>query len=160
MIYEDRFTDEEVKAFEELRHRLFWGKSGIDYLVGFMILLSNAKASHRYLYRGFTYGGYLSMRASRVKKIKVNKKYFTLARLLRLTSYEQILWYKNILKPFKDTLSDITDCVLGLPKNSKPETIVISSQLHVVPEFKSNLSITKQDVMDMIRDIVKHGKMG
>ena len=41
MIYEDRFTEDELTALDTLRVKLSWGESSINYFIAYMILLSN-----------------------------------------------------------------------------------------------------------------------
>jgi hypothetical protein len=159
MIYEDRFTKDELTALDTLRVKLSWGESSINYFIAYMILLSNLNPRLLKYKNNQRYGGYLSLNARTIKR-EIKHKRYTLARLIHGKSSEQILWYKYILTPLKGTLESITDDILGLPKDSPNDTLVFKTQIYTVPRFKNQLHITKQEVMDIIEGIVKDGKMG
>lgn len=154
MIYQDMFNEQELKALQELKRKLFWSDTGINYLIAFIYLFSKGNAKQKvYDYRTI-YGGYLMLSAKRVKR-----KYYTLYKLITKEPDNQILWFSNILTKCDDSLSTITEDVLNLPRNCPKETIAHSSQIHLIPDYKTNLNITKGDIMELIEGIVKNAKM-
>lgn len=157
MIYTDRFTQEDINAFNTLRTKLHWSEEGIDYLIGYMKILSNF--NHKLLINPFRgshtrYAGYLALPATRLRKL-----YFTTSKLVRLSSHEQISYYINILEPFRDNAEQVTESVLNLPRNCSLNTIVCNTQLFILPEYRSQIYLNKRNLIDILEETVYAGKM-
>lgn len=161
MIYQDRFTNAETDALNTLVHNMYWASDTVDYLVAYMKLLSDINSSHyKVVIHRKPVVGYLALPVERINKIIVNNPTYTgytySTHLLKKKPEEQILWWKNIFYKHCHDLSDVTDSVLGLPFKSPMTTKVYNTQLHSLPQYLSNLEVSKQDVMNDIRGII-HG---
>lgn len=159
MIYQDRFTQAETDAINTLIHELHWASDTADYLVAYMKLLSDINP---HLYKIVIHRkpvvGYLALPFERINKVLADKKtyrgYTFAPHFLRIKPEEQILWFKKVFHKYCSTLEDVTDSVLGLPFRCPPETKVYNSQIHTLPQYVSNLEISKKDVMNDIKGII------
>lgn len=157
MIYTDKFTQKDINAFDTLRSNLHWSERGIHYLIGYMKILSNFNPKlliNPFVGSHSRYAGYLALPASRLRKL-----YFTTSKLVRLPSHQQILYYENILEPFKDNAEYVTEYVLNLPKRCSLDTVVCNTQIFTVPKYRSQIYLNKRDLIDILEETIQDGKM-
>lgn len=150
MIYKKYLSNNIQQALETLIKKLNWGHSCIDYLIAYMWLLS--RFDHTVKHNRIV-AGYLLTTLKVLKKKKTNLLQFTL-----MKPEEQILFYKKILKEGCLDLDSVTDTILGLPSNSSDDTNVFNTSLQYLPEFKRAVNLTKGDVKNIIKEIIKHGQ--
>lgn len=150
MIYKKYLSKDIQQALETLIKNLNWGRSCIDYLIAYMWLLS--KFDHTVKYNRIV-AGYLLITLKVLKKKKTNLLQFTL-----MKPEEQILFYKKILRERCLDLDSVTDAILGLPDNSSDDTNVFNTSLQYLPEFKRSINLTKGDVKNIIKEIIKNGQ--
>lgn len=164
MIYQDRFTESEIGAINTLIKSCYWASGTEDYLVAYMKLLSDINPKmYKCIVHRKPLAGYLALPFDRINNV-IHKKptykgYMFAVGLIQMSPEEQIMWFKKIFHRNCSTLADVTDSVLGLPYRCSPETRVYNTQIQYLPQYKSNLEISKKDVMNDIKGIIHGAKL-
>lgn len=158
MIYKNKFTEEEVTAFDELKEYLDWNDSDLDTFIGLIKIISDCKHD---LVNSITKAyGFIQMRADWAQSLHKRNKTNTLGDLSRLSGAEQIkffrsIFYNNHIKA--KTKKDIIACTLNLNPKAIPGTIY-NTQLQYLPQYKFNRNLPLENFIKDLDKIIEEGK--